>query len=288
MDKNLILINGEIMPMEEARLSYLDRAHVFGDGVYEIVPVYNGRSFALVPHMENLFDYTIKTKIPGIYTIGELIEFHEALLEVTGLKSCEIYTQISRGIAPYGLGFPRQSVPELIMFAMPTDRKTQRESVANGVGLVTVEDERWANCDVNTLNRMPEVLAKEKAIVGKYFDALFIRDGKITETTESAFYVYKDGILWTHPSDKYIHRNVTSRLLRERLGKELDLQVMERAFDKEFALGAEGAFICGPRVEFAPVVKIDRDQINGGKVHPIVGQIQDAFFDFVIKECPGC
>ncbi|MCQ2363685.1 MAG: aminotransferase class IV, partial [Acidaminococcaceae bacterium] len=148
------------------------------------------------------------------------------------------------------------------------------------------EDERWANCDVNTLNRMPEVLAKEKAVVGKYFDALFIRNGKITETTESAFYVYKDGILWTHPSNKYIHRNVTSRLLKERLGKDLDLQVMERAFDKEFALGAEGAFICGPRVEFAPVVKIDRDQINGGKVHPVVGQIQEAFFDFVLKECP--
>ena len=74
--------------------------------------------------------------------------------------------------------------------------------------------------------------------------------------------------------------------MKERLGKDLDLQVMERAFDKEFALGAEGAFICGPRVEFAPVVKIDRDQINGGKVHPVVGQIQEAFFDFVLKECP--
>ena len=286
MEKNLILINGEIMPMEEAQLSYMNRGHLFGDGVFEVVPVYNGKAFALVPHMENLFDYTIKTKIPGIYTIGELIEFHEALLEATGLTSCEVYTQITRGTAPYDLGFPHQCIPELVMFALPVDRKTAREKAAKGVNVITVEDDRWANCDINTLNRMPEVMAKEKAVIGRAYDALFVRDGKITEGTESTFFVYKDGILWTHPEGKFIHRNVTRRLLKEKLCGEVDLQIMERPFTKEFALGAEGAFLCGPRCEFVPVTKIDRTLVNGGKVSPIMERIQDAFFDFVLKECP--
>lgn len=286
MDKDLILINGEIMPLAEAQLSYLNRGHLFGDGVFEVVPVYNGRAFALVPHMENLIDYTIKTKIPGIYTVGELIEFHEALIEATGLTSCEIYTQITRGTAPYGLGFPHQCIPELVMFALPVDRKTAREKVAKGVNVITVEDDRWVNCDVNTLNRMPEVMAKEKAIIGRVYDALFVRDGKITEATESSFFVYKDGILWTHPEGKFIHRNVTRRLLKEKLGAQLDLQIMERPFTKEFALGAEGAFLCGPRCEFVPVTKIDRTLVNEGKVNPVMERIQDAFFDFVLKECP--
>lgn len=287
MDKDMILINGEIMPLQEAKLDYLDRGHIFGDGVFEVVPVYNGRAFALVPHMENLFDYTIKTKIPGIYTIGELIEFHEALLDATGLTSCEIYTQISRGSGDYNLGFPAQSVPELIMFALPVDRKTAREKVSGGVNVIMVEDERWASCDINTLNRMPEVMAKEKAIVSRAYDALFVRDGKITEGTESSFFVYKDGILWTHPDGKFIHRNVTRRLLKERLGADLDLQIMERPFTKDFALQSEGAFLCGPRCEFVPVTKIDRSVINEGKVSPVVDRIRDAFFDFVLRECPG-
>lgn len=287
MEKELILINGEIMPRQEAKLDYLDRGHLFGDGVFEIVPVYNGRAFALVPHMENLFDYTIKTKIPGIYTIGELIEFHEALLEATHLQSCEIYTQITRGSGEYNLGFPKQSVPELVMFAIPTDRKKMREMTAKGVNVITVEDERWANCDINTLNRMAEVQAKEKAVIGRAFDSLFVRDGKITESTEASFFVYKDGILWTHPEGKFIHRNVTRRLLKEKLSSSLDLQIMERPFTKDFALGSEGAFLCSPRCEFVPVTKIDRTLINEGKVSPIMEKLQDAFFDFVLKECPG-
>ena len=78
MYKNLVLVDGEIMPAEEAAVSVHDRGHQFGDGVFEIVPVYNGRCFALLPHMDNLFESVIKVKIPAVYTIEELIEFHKA------------------------------------------------------------------------------------------------------------------------------------------------------------------------------------------------------------------
>lgn len=287
MNNDVILINGEIVSLEEAKLDYLNRGHIFGDGVFEMVPVYNGRAFALVPHMNYLFDYTVKTKIPGIYTVEELIAFHEELIAATGYKECEIYTQITRGSAPYGLGFPAQSVPELVMFALPVNRDEQRAKVAKGVNVITVEDERWQNCDINTLNRMPEVMAKEKAVVSKAYDALFVRDGKITEGTEASFFIYKDGILWTHPEGKHIHRNITRRLLKERLSEGLDLQIMERAFDKEFALKADEAFLCGPRCEFVPVTKIDRSLINDGKLGTMVAKIQQAYLDFVLSECPN-
>ena len=86
MYKNLVLVDGEIMPAEEAAVSVHDRGHQFGDGVFEIVPVYNGRCFALLPHMDNLFESVIKVKIPAVYTIEELIEFHEALIAESGIK----------------------------------------------------------------------------------------------------------------------------------------------------------------------------------------------------------
>ena len=283
--ENLVLVNGEIMPMEEAYIDVNDRGHNFGDGVFEIVPVYNGRAFALLPHMNNLFDSVIAMKIPGVYMIEELVEFHESLLAATGLENCEIYTQVTRGSAPYGLAYPEMSVPQLTMMAVPVDRDALAAKRAKGVNVITEVDERWAKCDVNTLNRMPEVLAKQKATVSRAFDALFVRDGKITESTEASFFIYKDGILWTHPENKYIHKNITRRLLVERFAKDMDLQIMERAFDKDFALKADEAFLCGPRCEFMPVTKIDRSFINEGKVGTLVPELQAAYEAFVAREC---
>ena len=284
---NLVLIDGEIMPMEEAFVDVNDRGHNFGDGVFELVPVYNGRCFALLPLMNNLFDSVIAAKIPGVYMIEELVEFHENLIAATGLENCEIYTQVTRGTAPYGLAYPEPSVPRRTMFAVPVDRAALAEKRAKGVNVITEKDERWSRCDVNTLNRLPEVLAKQKATISRAFDALFLRDGKITESTEASFFIYKDGILWTHPENNFIHKNVVRRLLMERLSKDLDLQIIERPFDKEFALKADEAFLCGPRCEFMPVTKIDRGFVNGGKVGELVPQLQAAYTAFVAKECPG-
>ena len=258
---NLVLIDGEIMPMEEAFVDVNDRGHNFGDGVFELVPVYNGRCFALLPLMNNLFDSVIAAKIPGVYMIEELVEFHENLIAATGLEDCEIYTQV--------------------------DRAALAEKRAKGVNVITEKDERWSRCDVNTLNRLPEVLAKQKATISRAFDALFVRDGKITESTEASFFIYKDGILWTHPENNFIHKNVVRRLLMERLSKDLDLQIIERPFDKEFALKADEAFLCGPRCEFMPVTKIDRGFVNGGKVGELVPKLQSAYTEFVLKECPA-
>ena len=284
---NLVVIDGEIMPMEEAFVDVNDRGHNFGDGVFELVPVYNGRCFALLPLMNNLFDSVIAAKIPGVYMIEELVEFHENLIAATDLENCEIYTQVTRGSAPYGLAYPEPSVPRLTMFAVPVDREALAEKRAKGVNVITEKDERWSRCDVNTLNRMPEVLAKQKATISRAFDALFVRDGKITESTEASFFIYKDGILWTHPENNFIHKNVVRRLLMERLSKDLDLQIIERPFDKEFALKADEAFLCGPRCEFMPVTKIDRGFVNGGKVGELVPKLQSAYTEFVLKECPA-
>ena len=287
MNENLVLIDGEIMPMEEAFVDVNDRGHNFGDGVFELVPVYNGRCFALLPLMNNLFDSVISVKIPGVYMIEELVEFHESLIAATGLENCEIYTQITRGSAPYGLAYPEPSVPRLTMFAVPVDREALAERRAKGVNVITEKDERWARCDVNTLNRLPEVVAKQKATISRAFDALFVRDGKITEATEASFFIYKDGVLWTHPENNFINKNVVRRLLMERLSKDLDLQIIERPFDKDFALKADEAFLCGPRCEFMPVTKIDRGFVNGGKVGELVPQLQAAYTAFVAKECPA-
>lgn len=283
---DLVLVNGEIMSTEEAMVERTDRGHTFGDGVFEIVPVYNGKVFGLLPHMNNLFDSIIKVKIPGVYMIEELVAFHEYMLEQTGCTDCEIYTQVTRGAGEYNLSSPKLSVPCLTMFVVPVDRAALAEKRETGVSVITEKDIRWEYCDVNTLNRMPEVMAREKARIGRFFEALFVRDGKFTEATEGSFFAYKDGVLWTHPENNHIHKNITRRLIKERLALDLQTPVIERPLDLEFVKTASEAFICGPRYEIMPVTKIDHNIIADGKPGPFTKELQKAYEAFILTECP--
>lgn len=286
LQNNLVLVNGDILPDSEIIIDIYNRGYNFGDGVFELVPAYNGRCFALIPHMNNLFDSLVAMKIPAVYMIEELVEFHENLLAATGLSECEIYTQVTRGSGRYNLAYPEIMIPQLIMYALPVDRESMSARREKGVTVITEEDVRWGRCDVNTLNRMPEVLAKQKCVISHAFDALFVRNGKITESTEASFFIYKDGILWTHPANNFIHKNITRRLLKERLAVDMDMQIVERAFDKDFATKAEEAFLCGPRCEFMPVIKIDRTRIAEGVPGKLTQELQLAYKKFVNRECP--
>ena len=287
MVKNLVLINGEILEREEGRVLLSDRGHQFGDGVFELVPVYNGRCFALIPHMENLFNAVISVKIPGVYTVEEFVAFHEELIAASGLDNGEIYTQITRGAAPYSLDFPEMTIPQLSMMIIENDRNELLEKQEKGVNLITEVDIRWLRCEINTLGRMPAILAKQKARVSRAFDALFVReDGKITETTESNFFVIKDDLIWTHPANNLILNSVTRRLVKERLAVDLGMQVIEKAFNLDFVLKAEEAFIAGPRCEIVPVTKIDRKFIADGQVGPVTQKLISEYKKFVLRECP--
>ena len=190
-----------------------------------------------------------------------MIEFHEALIAESGIENGEIYTQITRGTADYGLAFPEMSVPQLTMTIVETDREVLAAKRESGVNIITTEDNRWQFCNVNTLNRLPEVLARQKARESNAFDTLFIREN-------------------------LVHKNITRRLIKERLAPDIDMQVIEKAFDMEFVLKAEEAFLCGPRCEIMPVTKIDRKFIGSG-VGKVVPQLQAAFKAFVERECPA-
>jgi len=282
MKTNLILINNDIVDAEEINVHPFNRGHQFGDGVYEIVPVYNGKAIHAEAHMENLFNALVQIKIPGFYMVEEMVEFTKRMIEAAEITDGLLYTQVTRGIGPYTLDFPEQCEPELIMQAVPLDREKLAELRKTGVSLMTVPDERAVKCDLNTLNRLPEILAKNKARVGKFYDALFVRDEKITETTEATFMVIKDEMLWTYPMKLgSVHDNVMRGLIKEKLAMTLDMQVIEKAFTKEFALNAEEAVLCGARCEIMPVVKIDRRMVGGGKPGPTASRLQAVFEEYI-------
>lgn len=285
MITNLILINNDIVDAEEINVHPFNRGHQFGDGVYEIVPVYNGKALHAEAHMENLFNAIVQIRIPGFYMVDEMVEFTNRLIEAAEVTDGLLYTQVTRGIGPYELDFPGQCEPELIMQAVPLDRAALAEMRQTGVNLLTVPDERAVKCDLNTLYRLPEILARNKARVGKFYDALFVKDEKITEATESTFMVVKDEMLWTYPMKLgSIHDNGMRRLIKEKLAPALDMQVIEKAFTKDFALNADEALLCGCRCEIMPVAKIDRRVIGDGKPGKFTLQLQGVFEDYIREQ----
>ena len=285
MKTNLILINNDIVDAEEINVHPFNRGHQFGDGVYEIVPVYNGKALHAEAHMENLFNAIVQIRIPGFYMVDEMVEFTNRLIEAAEVTDGLLYTQVTRGIGPYELDFPGQCEPELIMQAVPLDRAALAEMRQTGVNLLTVPDERAVKCDLNTLNRLPEILARNKARVGKCYDALFVRDEKITEATESTFMVVKDEMLWTYPMKQgSVHDNGMRRLIKEKLAPALEMQVIEKAFTKDFALNADEALLCGCRCEIMPVAKIDRRVIGDGKPGKFTLQLQGVFEDYIREQ----
>ncbi|MCI6223467.1 MAG: aminotransferase class IV [Succiniclasticum sp.] len=283
MKDNLIMVNGIIVEREEARISPFDRGFMFGDGVFEITPVYNGRPLDAEKHMENLFRNVIQLRIPVVNTVAELAELLEDFASYTELQDGEIYTQITRGAGPYELDFPEQCRPQMIMQIVPVDRQALAARRAEGVNLMTVPDERQEARRFNVLNRLDEIMAKHTASVGRCYDALFVKDDRITEATDSAFLLVKDEMLWTAP-DKEVHENLTRNLIRDVLAKELDMQVIQKSFTKEFALKAEEAFLCGPRCEILPVTKLDRRAIGDGKPGAVTRKLQQALEDYIRAE----
>lgn len=277
------MVNGIIVEREEARISPFDRGFMFGDGVFEITPVYNGRPLDAEKHMENLFRNVIQLRIPVVNTVAELAELLEDFASYTELQDGEIYTQITRGAGPYELDFPEQCRPQMIMQIVPVDRQALAARRAEGVNLMTVPDERQETRRFNVLNRLDEIMAKHTASVGRCYDALFVKDDRITEATDSAFLLVKDEILWTAP-DKEVHENLTRNLIRDVLAKELDMQVIQKSFTKEFALKAEEAFLCGPRCEILPVTKLDRRAIGDGKPGAVTRKLQQALEDYIRAE----
>ncbi len=282
--RELGLVNGRLVDMNEKVVTMEDRGHQFGDGVYEVTKVYNGKCFALRPHLDRLYQSLRAIRIPATYTFEELVQFHEALIKESGITEGAIYLQITRGAAPRVHPFPEQVVPCLTM-SIRSSGPVKQEFRDNGVKIILIPDERWLRCDIKSLNLLSNVLGKQQAKEAGCYEAVMVRDGSVTEGTSSNFFVVKDGVIWTHPATNLILKGITRTILLERLAKELDLIILEKAFDVSFVKSASEAFLSGTSTEIMPVISIDGKLVNDGVVGPITRKLQAAYTQLIDEEC---
>lgn len=262
--KELTYFNGEMVESGAKVVSLDDRGYCFGDGVYEVVRVYNGRAFAFSYHQDRLYRSMREMDIPVRMPPDELQELHEIMIEQSEITDGYIYLQITRGVTPRHHAFERSKLePQMYMFIKPitTDLGTLQE----GVNAITLPDERWARVDIKTLNLIPNILAQTKAEKKGAYTAILVRDGIVTEGATSNVFVMKDGVCYTHPANHHILKGITRQLVVTRVAPTAGITIIEREFDEAFLKDADEIFFTDTIGGIIPITTLNREPVGDGK-----------------------
>ena len=262
--KELTYFNGEMVESGAKVVSLDDRGYCFGDGVYEVVRVYNGRAFAFSYHQDRLYRSMREMDIPVRMPPDELQELHEIMIEQSEITDGYIYLQITRGVAPRHHAFERSKLePQMYMFIKPIT--TDLGALQQGVKAITLPDERWARVDIKTLNLIPNILAQTKAEKKGAYTAILVRDGIVTEGATSNVFVMKDGVCYTHPADHHILKGITRQLVVTRVAPTAGITIIEREFDEAFLKEADEIFFTDSIGGIIPITTLNREPVGDGK-----------------------
>ena len=262
--KELTYFNGEMIESGAKVVSLDDRGYCFGDGVYEVVRVYNGRAFAFSYHQDRLYRSMREMDIPVRMPPDELQELHEIMIEQSEITDGYIYLQITRGVTPRHHAFERSKLePQMYMFIKPIT--TDLGALQEGVKAITLPDERWARVDIKTLNLIPNILAQTKAEKKGAYTAILVRDGIVTEGATSNVFVMKDGVCYTHPANHHILKGITRQLVVTRVAPTAGITIIEREFDETFLKDADEIFFTDTIGGIIPITTLNREPVGDGK-----------------------
>ncbi len=266
----IVYLNGEFLPAESAKISVLDRGFIFGDGVYEVWRVVEGKLFEHARHDRRLKRglKTIEIAFPD-KDVEALAGVAQRLLKDNNLTSGEgtFYVEITRGAAPRTHAYPPAGTKPTVL-AMVSKFEVPHAMREAGAKCITDIDVRWLRCDVKTVQLLPNVMSKQKAAAAGAMEAIFVRDGVVTEGTHTSVLGVEDGTLVTHPLGPLILPSVTREIVLE-VARELGIPVRERAFTKEDMFGLDELFVSGTTTDVTPIVDVDGRTIGDGKPGPV-------------------
>lgn len=268
MMHSLCFLNGQYINVEQAQISATDRGFVFGDGVYEVIPVYNGKLFRLSEHLERLKRSLNEIKLTLVNEIPYRDICHHLIRE-NGSGDMSIYLQITRG--PQLLrhhAFPANPEPTIFIRTLPYSPPTY-EQLAQGFKAITCPDIRWQRCDIKSLNLLANVLLYNQAVEQHAEDAILVNNkNEITEGTTSNVFVVKKNTLFTPPKTHNILGGITRDFVLE-LAYKNKIEVKEEIITKKQLFAADEVWLTSSGKEVKPVISIDEIAIGHGKAGPL-------------------
>jgi D-alanine transaminase len=283
----LAYLNGQFLPRSAATVSVEDRGFIFGDGVYEVWRVVNGRLFETERHLDRLKFGLAELRItaPDITRADLLRQIAERLLTESDLLEGEatLYVEVTRGAAPRTHNFPPAGTPPTV-YATVNRFKPPEELRARGASAITIPDLRWLRCDIKTLQLLPNVLAKQAAVEVGATEAWMIRDGLVTEGSHANVIGVIDGVVRTHPTNNLILPGITRSVVLD-IARRAGIPVREDAFTEQDIPRLEEAFLAGTTTDVMPIVRVNEQVIGNGTPGPITTRLHTAFRAHLDASC---
>jgi len=275
MTDPIVYLNGQMTPLSDAKIPVLDRGFIFGDGIYEVIPMYDGKPFRGTQHIARLFRSLATIGIPNPHSQEQWLALIDAVVQANDLRDQMIYIQVTRGVAKRAHAFPKEVTPTVFIMTN-TMLLPSAEVRAKGVACVSMEDKRWLNCQIKSTSLLGNVLAAQYAAENDVTEAIQFRDGFLSEASSSNVWIVRDGKLSAPPKDNLILEGIRYALIEELCaaqGIDFDARKIEQA--EVFA--ADEVLLSSATKEVLPVVSIDGKRIGSGVPGPVYAKLYAAY-----------
>lgn len=267
---NIVYLNGAFIAKENATVSVMDRGFLFADGVYEVIPVYNGKLFRLEEHLNRLQRSLDAIGLDSPLTPSQWQAMLSELLEKNGTGNQAIYLQVTRGIEEIrDHRFPAQVQPTVFAMSSPIAKPAGDDlDNAQGIKAITTTDIRWDRCDIKSISLLPNILLRQQALDAGAQEALLIKDGYLTEGAASNCFIVTAGVILTPPKNQHILGGITRDLIIE-LAHQHQIPCKEEAISLEALQNADEIWVSSSTKEIVPVTRLDNQAVGNGKVGPM-------------------
>ncbi|WHX39666.1 D-amino-acid transaminase [Mesobacillus sp. AQ2] len=278
-----VIVDDKVLDRTEAKVDIEDRGYQFGDGVYEVIRVYNGKMFTGIEHLNRLAESAEKIRMKLPYSPEELLARMEELISKNEVETGTVYMQFTRGTSPRNHVFPGEEVATTFV---AYTRKVPRpvDPMEKGVRAILDEDIRWLRCDIKSLNLLGNLLSKQKAAEAGCFEAILHRGETVTEGSHSNISIVKDGVVITHQADNHILNGISRQKVLEICRNE-GIPFEERAYTLGELSSADEVFSSGTTVEVMPVVEVAGNPVGNGQPGSVTRKLQTLFKAEIERQC---
>jgi D-alanine transaminase len=273
--EQIVYLNGRYVPLSQAQVSVLDRGFIYGDGVYELIPVYARAPFRLPQHLARLQRSLDGIGLANPHSDGQWEAIIRELVARQPFDDQGVYFQVTRGAAKRDHSFPKGVAPTVFMMSNPLPLPT-REQVDNGVAVVTADDNRWHRCDLKTISLLGNVLMRQLATDRGAVETVMFRDGWLTEASASNVLVVVGGTIVAPPKDNHILPGITCDATME-LAREAGLPLEMRPVAKAEALAADEMWLSSSTKEVLAITTVDGRAFGAGKPGPVFRRMWEVF-----------